>query len=158
MGVMGGAAFSSYRFGLVPPLPPSAPQTLCCCVIAAITINCSYVATARARAARAARHETLIRASRSQALLETAMPPTIARALLVGTPAFDLTRSFAGASIAFIALDDTRGEGGSGGGVEAAAAGGDPAALLAWLNAVFVAFDGLVDAYGERVNKIEVVR
>lgn len=29
---------------------------------------------------------------------------------------------------------------------------------MSWLDRVYVAFDGLVDAYGERVNKIEVVR
>ena len=29
---------------------------------------------------------------------------------------------------------------------------------MSWLDRIFVAFDGLVDAYGERVNKIEVVR
>lgn len=34
---------------------------------------------------------------------------------------------------------------------------GNPSDLMSWLDRIFVAFDGLVDAYGERVNKIEVV-
>jgi hypothetical protein len=34
----------------------------------------------------------------------------------------------------------------------------DPRSLMTWLDKVYVAFDSLVDAYGERVNKIEVVR
>jgi len=29
---------------------------------------------------------------------------------------------------------------------------------MTWLDRVYVAFDSLVDLYGERVNKIEVVR
>ena len=28
---------------------------------------------------------------------------------------------------------------------------------MSWLDKIYTAFDGLVDAYGERVNKIEVV-
>ena len=33
----------------------------------------------------------------------------------------------------------------------------DPREVMRWLDKVYVAFDNVVDAYGERVNKVEVV-
>ena len=46
------------------------------------------------------------RAGETEGLLETAMPPFVARALLSDTPPEMLTRSFDDATIAFVALED----------------------------------------------------
>jgi hypothetical protein len=101
--------------------------------------------------AAAAHRETCLllisQASKAQALLETAMPRSIARALIVGQPAAELTRSFPSASIAFIALTD----------FEQLATTLQPYELLYWLDACYSTFDRLIDLYGEAINKIETV-
>jgi hypothetical protein len=73
------------------------------------------------------------------------MPPVIARSLLEGTPAFELTRNYATATIAFIALEDFK---------SISERASDPTAVIGWLHAVYAAFDALVDAYRGRVNKV----
>ena len=45
-------------------------------------------------------------ANTTQGLLETAMPPVVARELLQGTPVEALARSYSCATIAFVALDE----------------------------------------------------
>lgn len=117
-----------------------------CVLSLGLSLAGSYWALGSSRAARAVRGTLLAKAARAQSLLETAMPPTVAQALLGGTPAYELSRAFGSATVAFIALDDFCDK----------EAEGNPTALLAWLNAVYAAFDGLVDAYGDRINKIEV--
>jgi hypothetical protein len=114
--------------------------------VAVLALLCSYGAGAALRSSRALLSQLRMQAARMQGLLEAAMPPVIARALLDDIPAADLTRSFEFATIAFVSLEDYE-----------AKTSGDPVALVAWLDAVYVAFDALVDAYGERVNKIEIV-
>jgi class 3 adenylate cyclase len=97
------------------------------------------------------RREILQKAARSQALLETAMPPVVARALLEGTPAFELARNFTSASIAFLSLEDFQ---------DASIIGRsatDPRMMIEWLHDVFSAFDALVEAYAGKVNKVEIV-
>jgi hypothetical protein len=99
----------------------------------------------------AAHRETCLhlvtQAAKAQALLETAMPRPIARALISGMPAAQLTRSFPSASIAFIALTD----------FENLATKMEPYELLYWLDACYSTFDRLIDLYGEAINKIETV-
>lgn len=107
-------------------------------------------------------------AAQTQALLEAAMPPAVARALLDDKPAADLTCSYPSATIAFVELDDFSDKVGGQRYLfkffvlicwysNPLQVGGSPTELLQWLDHVYVAFDALVDAYGERVNKIEVV-
>lgn len=66
----------------------------------------SYRYLAADTEARAMRNAILERAAAAQALLETAVPRPIARALLAGVPALELTRSVPSASVAFIALSE----------------------------------------------------
>lgn len=102
------------------------------------------VGVASARAA----HDALIaRVAMSQSLLETAMPRPVARALLAGTPAYELTTDFDPAIVCFISLVD----------FERTAADLGPEALLTWLNRIYGAFDALVDLYPANVSKIECV-
>jgi hypothetical protein len=120
-------------------------EAIACAFFCAAIFTSSYRATAAGAVARSARHGIISEAAQSQALLETAMPPAVARALLEGAPPESLTRSFESASIAFVALEDFKTLG-----------TGDPAALLGWLDRVYTAFDGLVDAYANGVSKVRV--
>lgn len=98
----------------------------------AISLVWSYRSFAVSRASHAIRDTLLQKAARAQSLLEAAMPPPIARELLAGTPAFELSQSYNSVSIVFISLVDFR----------LKEAEGDPRALMAWLNCIYAAFDG----------------
>ena len=117
-----------------------------CALFGGVTIVGSYRATAAAKASLKSRSDILAEAAQSQALLETAMPPAIARALLKGAAPESLTQSFESMTIAFVALDEFKTLGGD-----------DSASVLARLNLVYTAFDGLVDAYGDSVNKVMAI-
>jgi hypothetical protein len=119
---------------------------LCIC-LAVVTLLGSYSAAAALRLTREVREELEEHALQTIGLLEAAMPPVVARELLEDKPPEALAHCFPNVSIAFVSLEDY-----------AARASGDPSELLSWLNAVYIAFDALVDAYEERVNKIEIVR
>jgi hypothetical protein len=69
-----------------------------------ITIAASYRYTAAKKEAKLTGNTILERAAAAQALLETAVPRVIARELLAGTPAHELTRSVSSASVAFVYL------------------------------------------------------
>lgn len=114
-----------------------------CALCALVTLLGSYRGTAAGKKSHAIRQGILAEAAQSQALLETAMPPAIAHALLRGAPPESLTRSFECASVAFVALEDFK-----------AVAASGPAQVMAWLNGIYTTFDGLVDAYGDGVNKV----
>ena len=115
--------------------------------IALLVILGAHSGSAALRATRAVRVRLEDHALQTQALLEAAMPPAVARSLLEDVPPEALARTFPGATIAFVLLEDY-----------AAKARGPPGELMAWLDCVYSAFDALVDAYEERVNKIEIVR
>ena len=121
-------------------------EILGCSLSFGLSLIESYRSLTASRTSRVIHETLLLQASRAQCLLETAMPPHVARQLLAGTPAHELSRSYDGVTIAFISLDDFREK-------ESA---GDPMALIEWLNDVYQAIDGLVDAYCERITKIEV--
>lgn len=87
-------------------------------------------------------------AAKAQALLESAVPRSVARALISGVPVEELTRSFQCASVAFIALVD----------FEERAVSLRPHELILWLDSVYNVFDCLIDLYDESINKIETVR
>ena len=77
------------------------------CIMAAIvstSLASSYTSEASFLASQLSQASLAVQAARSQALLETAIPPTIARALLGGVLPEELTASFESVSIAFIAL------------------------------------------------------
>lgn len=114
-----------------------------CSLFAAVTLVGSYRFAKAGQFARKTQNDIISEAAQSQALLETAMPPTIARALLQGAAPETLTQSFASASIAFVALEDFKGVGTD-----------QPKLVLDWLDRVYTAFDGLVDSYGNGVNKV----
>ena len=144
------------------------------CIMAAIvstSLASSYTSEASFLASQLSQASLAVQAARSQALLETAIPPTIARALLGGVLPEELTASFDSVSIAFIALT----------GFDDIAARMPPRKLLEvwlgvycssvfvwrhvpsplftqWLHVVFQSLDALVDAYGGDVTKVETVR
>jgi class 3 adenylate cyclase len=113
-----------------------------------LTIRRGWLASESVTAERLTCLHLVAQASKAQALLETAVPRSVARALIAGVPAAGLTRSFASASIAFIALAD----------FEERAVHLGPHELILWLDACYSVFDCLVDLYGEAINKIETVR
>lgn len=77
------------------------------------------------------------------------MPPVVARQILEHPDEGVIpAKSFKSASVAFIMLEEYESKSLQVGSCE----------LITWLDRVYVAFDMLVDAYGERVNKIETVR
>jgi len=106
-----------------------------------------HQAANEAKQERTTRRELVAQASKAQALLETAVPPPIARALMSGVPAHELTRSFESASIAFIVLTD----------FDHMVAFLEPHQLLRWLDDVYGTFDRLIDLYDETIMKIETV-
>jgi hypothetical protein len=120
-------------------------EMLFCIVVLCLTVASSYRAAASSLEAKAVRKDLVAKAFRSQNLLETSMPPLVAHELLLGTPAIDLTRNYESVSIAFISLSDY------------ASLNDAPSETIDWLNTVYAAFDGLVDAYQDRINKIEIV-
>ena len=93
------------------------------------------------------RRRLLLLTSKAQALLETAVPPPIARALMSGVPARQLTRSFPSASVAFIALTA----------FERLVRELPPHALLRRLDGIWDTFDALLDQYDEAILKVETV-
>ena len=122
---------------------------VCLCFAAVILLGSHRAGRALAES-RLVRFQLEEHALQTQGLLEAAMPRVVARQLLDGTPPEALARSFPAAAIAFVSLADYA--------EKAQAAAGNPGELLAWLDAVYVAFDALVDRYGDRVNKLETVR
>jgi NADH:ubiquinone oxidoreductase subunit K len=113
-------------------------------VILGLALTSSYRSVTAYREARSLRDQLIAKAARSQSFLETAMPPLVAQQLLSGTPAFELTRSYPDVSVAFVCLVDYESK------------SIKPLELISWLDAVYSAFDGLVDAYDDRINKVEV--
>lgn len=126
-------------------LPLFILEAVSAAVLGGLLLKWSFNFDAGTTAARAAREKLMERVATSQSLLETAMPRSVARALLGGTPAFELTEDFDTACICFISLVD----------FERVAAKVGPEALLAWLNRIYGSFDALVDAYPATVCKIE---
>ena len=114
--------------------------------ISVLVLLGSYAAMKEMRTTHAARLSLEDHALQTQAFLEAAMPPAVARSLLEGVQPEELARTFPSASIAFVLLEEY-----------ATMARGPPEELLAWLDGIYSAFDALVDAYGERVNKLEIV-
>jgi hypothetical protein len=102
-----------------------------------------FQGTKAAKAERDTRRQLMAQAFKAQRLLEIAVPPPIARALVSGIPAHTLTRSYSSVSIAFIFLTDFD--------RQVATLGSH--ALLAWLDDVYATFDRLIDLYEEAINK-----
>jgi class 3 adenylate cyclase len=75
------------------------------------------------------------------------MPPSIAQAVLQGTPDSELATSLESVAVAFITLDD----------FAAVTARLPPKSLISWLNSVYQALDGLLDLYGGVITKVETV-
>ena len=73
---------------------------------AVITIMASYRYTNAAKEARSLEMELLKKSVDAHNLLEAAVPRVVARALLAGTPAYQLTHSVEFASVAFIDLPE----------------------------------------------------
>lgn len=113
-----------------------------------LTLRRGWLASQSVTAERQTCLHLVAQAAKAQALLETAVPRSVARALIAGVPAAALTRSFPSASIAFIALTD----------FEERAVSLGPHELILWLDACYSVFDCLIDLYGEAINKIETVR
>jgi class 3 adenylate cyclase len=117
-----------------------------CCILFCNFLN-GLASSAEARQENSVRHRLFAQATKAQALLETAVPPPVARALLSGKPAHELTRSFPSATIAFICLTD----------FEHMVTTLQPHALLHWLDDIYGTFDRLIDLYDESIIKIETV-
>ncbi len=83
-----------------------------------LNLASSYRYKASSREARNMEDSILEKATRTQSLLESSMPPMIARSLLAGTPAYELTRTSPCASVAFIELVDCAFSDDSGGSTE----------------------------------------
>jgi hypothetical protein len=77
-----------------------------CAAMAALALIGAYNAGSALRTSQEMLAQLEDKAGESQGLLEAAMPPFVARALLSDIPPEELTRSFDSASIAFVALED----------------------------------------------------
>ena len=102
-------------------LPLFILEAVSAAVLGGLLFKWSFDFGAGTAAARAAREKLIERVATSQSLLETAMPRSVARALLGGTPAYQLSEDFDSACICFISLVD----------FERVAAENSPEALLA---------------------------
>jgi hypothetical protein len=116
--------------------------------VVAMSLQYGRHAAVEARRERATRRKLLAQVAKAQGLLETAMPPVVARAIMSGLPAHSLTRSFPSASIAFICLSDYESHVGT----------MEPAALLSWLDGIWGTLDRLVDLYAETGSRLCVTR
>lgn len=91
--------------------------------------------------------ELLQQAAKAEALLNTAMPPQIARELMSGRPAAEISRSYNCAYVAFVCLTD----------YEDKLRQLSPEDVLHYLDDIYAVFDRLVDCYGDAVRKIESI-
>jgi adenylate cyclase len=117
------------------------------CFFAILSLYASFRSVHEASKESAMQQSFVRQTTRAQALLEAAVPPVIARALLRGEPSDTLTRSFDSVAVAFIILED----------FDAKVSASRPEQLLSWLDDVYATFDTLLDYYHEAVNKIETV-